>query len=180
MPRPLRIARWNDWVIHLFLLFHISAILCWCVPFNSLPVLVGRTLVRPYFLWSGLFQSWDMFSPSPKRTNSYLEATLVYADGTTDYWTFPRMDRLSLTERYSKERYRKFEESLIDERYSDMWPDTARYIARQTRNDSKRPEIIMLVVNSSELVRNADGSFRDLPWQSRVFYRYRVEPEDFN
>jgi hypothetical protein len=90
------------------------------------------------------------------------------------------MDQLSLTERYSKERYRKFEESLIDERYSDMWPDAARYIARQTRNDSKRPEIIMLVVNSSELVRNADGSFKDLPWQSRVFYRYRVEPEDFN
>ena len=121
-----------------------------------------------------------MFSPSPKRTNSYLEATLVYPDGTTDYWAFPRMDLLSLTERYSKERYRKFEEDLIDDRYSDMWPDAARYIARQTRNGSKRPEIIMLTVNWSDLVRNADGSFTGLPWQSRVFYRYRVEPEDFN
>ena len=175
-----RFARWRDSAISLFLLFHLIAIPIWCLPSNSLPLLVCRDLVRPYFLWSGLFQTWDMFSPSPKRTNGYLEAMLVYTDGTTDYWQFPRMDRLSFTERYSKERYRKFEETLADSKFADLWPDAARYIARHAPDPSKRPEMIMLILNWSDLVRNADGSFTDLPWQSRVFYRYRVEPEDLN
>src|SRR5712671_904309 len=68
--------------------------------------------VRPYFLWSGLFQSWDMFSPLPKAANTYIEATIVYKDGSRTTWTFPRMEQLSLTERYFKERYRKYAENL--------------------------------------------------------------------
>jgi hypothetical protein len=175
-----RFARWRDRVINLFLLFHLISIPIWCLPFNSLPLLVCRELVRPYFLWTGLFQTWDMFSPSPKRDNDYLEAMLVYTDGTTDYLQFPRMDRLSLSERYSKERYRKFEETLTDDKFSDIWPDVARYIARHPPNGSKHPEMIMLIANWSYLARNVDGSFTDLPWQSRVFYRYHVEPEDIN
>jgi hypothetical protein len=175
-----RFARWRDRAINLFLIFHLIAIPIWCLPSNNLAVLVCRELVRPYFLWSGLFQSWDMFSPAPKRTNDYLEAMLVYTDGTTDYWQFPRMDRLSFSERYSKERYRKFEETLTDDKFSDIWPDVARYIARYPPDGSKRPEMIMLIVNWSDLVRKSDGNFTDIPWQSRVFYRYRVEPEDFN
>jgi hypothetical protein len=180
LPPTGRCARWCNWAINIFLLFHLFAILIWCWPSNSLPILVCRGLVRPYFLWTGLFQSWDMFSPSPKRTNNYLQAMLVYPDGETDYWEFPRMERLSLRKRYSKERYRKFEENLTEDKFSDLWPDAARYIAREAAKGSKRPEMVMLIVNSSDLVQNADGSFTDLPWQSHVFYRYRVEPEDFN
>jgi hypothetical protein len=175
-----RLARWRDRTINLFLVFHLFAIPIWCLPSNSLPMLVCRELVRPYFLWSGLFQTWDMFSPSPKRTNGYLEAMVVYTDGTSDYWQFPRMDRLSFSERYSKERYRKFEENLSEDKFPDIWPDVARYIARRPPDRSKRPEMIMLIANWSDLVRNADGSFTDSPWQSRVFYRYRVEPQDLN
>jgi len=178
-PPTSRIVRWRDRAINLFLIFHLLAILCWCLPFESLPFVIGKTLVRPYFVWSGLFQSWDMFSPSPSRTNSYLEAEIVYEDGTTEYWEFPRMERLSYIERYSKERYRKFEENLRDERYYDTWPDVASYIARQAKGP-KRPQMVMLIANWSDLVKNDDGSFTDSPWKSRVFYRYRVEPEDFN
>lgn len=121
-----------------------------------------------------------MFSPEPKHRNSYLEAMVVYADGSTDYWNFPRMDRMSLGERYAKERYRKFEEVLVEDRYSDMWPDAARYVARQVATQTKRPEMVMLILNWSDLGEGSTGNLTDSPWQSRVFYRYRVEPEDFN
>ncbi|MGB7434194.1 MAG: hypothetical protein WBR26_26550 [Candidatus Acidiferrum sp.] len=164
--------------ISIFVLFHVIAIACWCLPFNVAPLVLCRSLVQPYFLFTGLFQSWDMFSPVPSRTNSYLEAMLVYPDGTTEFWTFPRMDRLSFTERYRKERYRKFEETLVKDEYSDVWPDVARHIARQASTASRKPEMVMLIMNWSNLMQNPDGTFTDLPWQSRTFYRYRVEASD--
>lgn len=172
-----RFLRWRIFAINAFLLFHLLAIACWCVPSKALPLEAGRALVTPYFRWTGLFQSWDMFSPFPKRRNSYLEAMVVFSDGETEYWKFPRMDRMSYSERYAKERYRKFEETLED-KFSDLWPGVARHVAREFRSGSKRPEIVMLILNWSDLVENSDGSFTETPWQSNTFYRYRVEAED--
>jgi hypothetical protein len=168
--------------VNIFILFHLFAIVSWCLPSSRYPVLFARDLVRPYLLWSGLFQSWDMFSPSPKRTNSYVEAMLVYSDGTTEYWPFPRMERLGYVQRYTKERYRKFEEVMIDDKFSDMWPDVCRYVARHAPRPSgpRELEVVTLVVSWSNIEKNADGTFADSPWQSRTIYRYRVEPEDLN
>lgn len=139
---------------------------------------VWNGLAGPYLRWSGLFQNWDMFSPRPKRRNSYLEATVIFSDGSTGFWTFPRMDRMSYTQRYAKERYRKFEEGLVEDKNSDMWPDVARHVAREFRGGTARPEMVMLNLNWSDLVEDSDGTITDTPWQSRTFYRYRVEAED--
>jgi hypothetical protein len=68
-------------VIHLFIAFHLIAIAFWCVPLDSPLIPLCRDLVRPYFLWAGLFQSWDMFAPIPKGANTYIEAALRYRDG---------------------------------------------------------------------------------------------------
>jgi hypothetical protein len=114
--------KWKYVAVNLFLLFHILAISCWALPLNNPMISSFRNLVRPYFIWSGLFQSWDMFSPDPKRVNSYLEAIVIYEDGTSTLWSFPRMELLSGNERYVKERYRKFEENLQNDQYSGLWP----------------------------------------------------------
>lgn len=173
-----RLLGWRKVAVRGFVILHVVAIGCWCAPVHGLAVEICREVVLPYFRWTGLFQSWDMFSPLPKRRNSYLDAMVVFTDGTTAFWTFPRMERMSYGERYVKERYRKFEETLVEDKYSDMWPDVARRVAREFRGGSKRPDLVMLNVNWSDLVEDGDGSFRDTPWQSRNFYRYRVEAED--
>src|ERR1700739_2791762 len=138
--------------INAFFLFHILAISCWALPLNNPLISSFRQLVRPYFIWSGLFQSWDMFSPDPKRVNSYLEAVVIYKDGSSTFWSFPRMELLSANERYSKERYRKFEENLQNDQYSGLRPDAARYIARLNNHKSSPPQTIMLVVRWSEII----------------------------
>ena len=108
--------------ISAFLIFHILAISCWCLPLDSPLILLCKQTIRPYFLWSGLFQSWDMFSPSPKAANTYVDATIIYKDGTRATWAFPRMEQLSLTESYFKERYRKFAETLTLNENDPCWP----------------------------------------------------------
>jgi len=164
--------------INTFLIFHLVAITAWCIPINSPLTLAFREYLRPYFLWSGLFQSWDMFSPNPKSSNAYLEAVIIYKDGSTELWPFPRMELLSYRERYFKERYRKFEENLNGTLYPPLWPDAARFIARLRRDHASPPGKVMLVARWSHIIATADGSNDRGPWDADVFYSYDVQPED--
>jgi hypothetical protein len=172
------LKKWQYVAINGFLIFHILAICCWCMPFGSPFIAACRGALRPYFLWSGLFQSWDMFSPLPKATNAYMEALVLYKDGSTTMWSFPRMEQLSLTDRYSKERYRKFVETVLVESSSPLWPDVARYVARMPEIRENGPQKIMLVVKWSDVVAHEDGTFTRAPWDEHVFYSYDVKPED--
>jgi len=172
------LERWQYITINVFLIFHILAIACWTLPTSNTFVLTWRNAIRPYMVWSGLFQSWDMFSPVPKVTNAYMEAVVIFTDGSTSMWSFPRMELLSLNERYSQERYRKFVEVLLDGRNSTLWPDVARYIARMPDIRMHDPQKILLVVRWSDIVAHDDGTFTRSPWDAHVFYSYDVKPGD--
>ena len=165
--------------INVFLIFHMLAITCWSIPFAGPLVRAGRNILRPYIVSSGLFQSWDMFSPDPKAVNSYIEAVIIYKDGTSKLWTFPRMELLDVPERYVKERYRKYEESLQNNENELLWPDAARYVARLNSDPSHPAEAVWLVVRWTDIIPPADSNgYGRGPWQVNVFYRYTVQPED--
>jgi hypothetical protein len=165
--------------INLFLAFHILAITCWCVPLKLPLFPLCRKLVRPYFLWAGLFQSWDMFAPTPWASNSYVEAVVIYEDGSRKTWSFPRMEQLSLTDRYLKERYRKFSEVLQVEDNDALLPEVARHIARLNSTPSNRAKTIILIRRWSPIIPRADGSYQPEPWDQHVLLGYGVRPEDF-
>jgi hypothetical protein len=174
MGRAKRIA------INTFLIFHIVVISIWAIPFGGALSTDCRDFVRPYLRWSGLFQAWDMFSPSPKSVNSYIEAVVIYKDDSSETWTFPRMEQLSFTERYFKERYRKFEEALPDTNYSLLWPDAARYVARM-KSSTANPVVTVMLVDWWARIPpafNSDGvkTTRD----ANVFFTYQVQPGDLN
>jgi len=165
-------------LISIFLAFHIVAITCWCIPMDNPGVGIVRRLVRPYFLWSGLFQSWDMFAPSPKSANTYVEAQILYKDGTREVFTLPRMELLGLSEKFFKERYRKFTDNLIDERFDLMLTDVARHIARSKSSPGNPVKLVVLVYNWSFIAPGSDGSLIAQPWDQHVLLGYGVRPED--
>jgi len=164
--------------INVFLLFHIVGIALWCIPLDTPLIPAFRNLLRPYFLWSGLFQSWDMFAPSPKAENSYVEAVVIYKDRSGVRWAFPRMEQLSLTNRMFEERYRKFVEVIQQEPYERLLPDVARRIARMNSTPQKPESTVVLIRSKSAIGRRADGTYDPQPWEQRVFYGYGVKPED--
>jgi hypothetical protein len=177
-PDPARVRRSKRVLINLFLGFHILAIICWCVPLD-LPLLASsKELIRPYFQWSGLFQSWNTFAPSPWRLNSYVEARLIYQDGSEKTWSFPRMEQLGLAQRYREERYRKFVEVLQDDANDALWPDVARRIAQLNSTPAQPVKTVMLIQEGSLIVRSADGSYHPEPQEQHVLYGYGVKPED--
>jgi len=138
-----------------------------------------KGLIRPYMFWSGLFQGWDMFAPEPRSVNAYVEAAVIYKDGRIHNWKFPRMEQLGLTERYYRERYRKYVENLQVDSNAALWPDAARRIARLNEEDpSNPPAIVMLIRYWSDIVPRPDGSYRPEPSRARIFFEYNVKPED--
>jgi hypothetical protein len=164
--------------INLFLGFHIVFMACWCLPLDSQWLTLSRNFVRPYFVWAGLFQSWNTFAPTPWSANSYLEAIVVYQDGSRQIWSFPRMEQLGLSERYFKERYRKFSENLQNDKNDALWPDVARYIARANSTAANPAKTIILIQVSSVIVPSSEGSYRPEPWDQHVLYGYGVKRED--
>jgi hypothetical protein len=166
------------WAVNVFVTFHIFAIACWCIPIDSPLIPLCRNLVRPYFLWSGLFQSWDMFAPMPKAANTYIEAIVVHNDGSRSTWTFPRMEHLGLTEKFFKERYRKFADNLVQDETDALRSDAARYIARMKSRPGNQVKLVILIQKWSFIVPHPDASYVPEPWEQHVLLGYGVQPED--
>jgi hypothetical protein len=164
--------------INTFLLFHLFAIVCWAMPLDTPLIAAFRGFIRPYMLWSGLFQSWDIFAPTPRTVNDYVQGVVITKDGRIHTWKFPRMEQLSITERYYRERYRKFIENFQEERYSALWPDIARHLARMYNNPDNPPEIVMLVRYWSDIPPPTSGPYRPEPERARIFFEYRIRPGD--
>lgn len=165
--------------INAFLIFHLIAITCWCIPLNSALVTSIRNAVRPYMLWSGLFQAWDMFSPTPRSVNAHVEAAVIFKDGRIHTWKFPRMEQLSLTERAFKERYRKFVEYVQEQKYAGLWPDVARHIARANNSNSNDPpQVVMLIRYWSDIPPPEQRARHAPPERATIFFEYNVKPED--
>lgn len=173
----LRIGLWariQRLAINVFLMFHVLTLTSWAIPFANPLTALARNAVRPYFLWVGLFQSWEMFSPLPKSSNIYVEAIVLYEDGDTRNWAFPRMELLNVKDRYFKERYRKFVENLNDDACAALWPDVARFIARVNNNRAVPVKMVFLVRRWSAILLLEDGSYLAAPWDAHLFYAQTI------
>jgi hypothetical protein len=164
--------------VNLFIGFHLIAITCWCLPVDSPLIPPARDLVRPYFLWAGLFQSWDMFAPIPKGANIYIEARLRFRDGSEKTWTYPRMEQMSLRQTLFRERYRKFADNFQRDELDDLLVDAARHIARSNSSLDNPVKTVILVQWSSFILPRPDGAYIPEPWQSHILLGYGVREED--
>lgn len=164
-------------IISAFILFHLIAITCWALPWNPAVVKDVKELIRPYMLWSGLFQSWDMFAPNPKPENAYVRAVVITSDRHIKVWNFPRMEELSFGQRYQKERYRKFTESILDQRNEALLPDAANHIARLFNNPLDPPDKVMLIQFQSDIKLWGDDTHEPTP-KPNIFYDEYVQAGD--
>lgn len=132
------------WCIGAFVLLHLYIMAFWGLPGSGFR---GYMIdpVREYVLKSGLWHSWDMFSPDPISVVYRVHAQIHYGNGEMDLWEVPRMEKLGYMERYQKERYRKWRERIRIDAYAATWDDISRYIARLHNNPTNPPKQIVLV-----------------------------------
>ena len=163
--------------ISAFILFHLIAIACWTIPSDFSPVKDVKELVRPYMIWSGLFQSWDFFAPNPKAINSFIEAVAITGNREQKVWVFPRMEQLSFGARYRKERYRKFAEVLPLRNNADLWPGVATHVAGMFDSQTDPPQMVLLIQFQAP-IKPGPRNVPEPILKPNIFYEYaNVEPE---
>jgi hypothetical protein len=174
-PENLQTQTFRRGVISVFILFHLIAITCMAFPFDLPPIRNMKDLVKPYMVWAGLFQTWDMFAPNPEAVNSYIKTVVISRDRHMHVWSFPRMEELGFVERYRKERYRKFSDVLPQPQYAPLWPDVAAHAATQFNSQSDPPEKVLLIQFESDIRPATDGAPDPAPRPS-VFYDDYLQP----
>lgn len=145
------------WLVKLFVVFHLAAITLWSLPRpGTKPVGTDIVLVwneryfRPsaasyYLTATGFWQYWDMFAPNPSAWDGWVDAVVTFQDGTSLVFQYPRMKRLPPSQKYVKERYRKFLERAHAEEYQWLWPRFAQRIALEAaRATGKVPHSVSL------------------------------------
>ncbi len=186
MTQPLQPQShtWRRPLITIFILLHLYVMAFWGLPPSRFRSYMVAPIAR-YVLHSGLWHSWDMFSPDPQSMNFNLYAEVYFQDGSVKLWEFPRMEKLGYWERYQKERFRKWRDRVRQDIYSSVWNDTARYIARLHNTGPNKPVRVVMVRQWEPVPPpDADESYQPIPLtfhelsNSFRFSSYNVAPGD--
>lgn len=131
--------------------------------------------------YTGLWQYYTVFAP-PRSYNLYLEGEVELANGETIIWKYPRIEQLGLLEKMPKERFRKLYNDIANEPTDGvLWPDLARYIARQVYEErGVLPVKVSLVRFWSDIPKPTAGSLSkpSTEYKSHKYFSFPIQPED--
>lgn len=165
-------------IVSSLIALYIVAQALWMMPSSRFRDLLFNP-ISPFLSYTGLWQIFAVFSPEPRYTNLYLSAVVTCADGSAQYFEYPRNDKMGIWERIRKERFRKFGlDNLYWDGHRVLWTDAARYVARQFRQRS--PVMVSLQRHWHYIPAPAQGLGKPLPqsFQTSTFFVYQVKPED--
>ena len=140
-----------------------------------------RTLCE-FFGW---VQNWHLFGPEV-RTNNFEAFVLIgYTDGTIGSWEPPRFDMLNLRQRYSKDKFHKWDQDCLPwDNYQEFWPGFARYVGR-LHYDASNPPVWMMLLRFQADIPDPTGEERvdhdRMPAKTTLYnaFLYHFRPEDF-
>lgn len=136
----------------------------------------------------GMRQGWRVFSPELRTVNWHTLCLIEFKDGTLKAVEFPRMEKLSLLERFVHEKKRNIlGDRITNPIYKRFRPMIARYYARANASNNLEPDnppVRVSFVFASAPMPDIDSShwvYRDqLPEHTfkQVYFSYQVKAED--
>ncbi|MBL8081631.1 MAG: hypothetical protein JNN26_03380 [Candidatus Obscuribacter sp.] len=117
--------------LSLFILCFLGAALI--LSFSETPLFSYETgrKIRGYFAPFGIRQFWRLFGPDVRTYNFYTLVLIEFADGTIKLRELPRMEKLSVWQRFVHEKERNvFVQTLPGPPNKIFYPSVARYLAR--------------------------------------------------
>ena len=130
------------YLLHVLIGGYLVAAFLWSMP-EEIPF--KRRVDRffsPAFQELGLWQNWRMFAPTPRTEDIYVTAMAKLADGRSVELNLSCMWKMSLFERYRKERWRKlFNDYIRNDDYSSYWPAVSRWVVREVSATETSPPV---------------------------------------
>jgi hypothetical protein len=163
-----------------FIALNLIAITIFSLPVEAFSLGALRKLLSPYTRCVGLTEMWDTFAPDPKSAEQYLKAAVVSVSGITRIYSFPRMEELSFAERYRKERYRKFVESVLCQDCAGLWPDVAREVARRVAEPEYPPDRVILIEFKSSIDPRTGALGDESHTKPSILAEQFIEQEDIH
>lgn len=167
-------------IILFFLMWHFSGVILWLSPACPL----RDAMLKPflgYLNFFGLWQGWSVFE-SPRKYNEYLTAQITFANGSQKSWDFPRMEKMGVIEKMFKEKYRRWTNDCVaDETKPFLWPDAARYVARQNRSQTNQPVKVAIIRHWTWIPAPEIGLGKPLSTTDdgqSTLYTGKISPED--
>lgn len=142
-----------------------------------------KNVLAPLGILLGIDQTWSLFSPDLRKINYYNIASITFKDGSVKLYEWPRMDRATLLQQLSNEKYRKmFIDCIPWPDYAVFLPSVARFLARANANPANPPVLIALSYFWSSIPPPEHWVNRDqLPQPNKfhTYYIYRVQAGDW-
>ncbi len=132
--------------------------------------------VSDYLLVTGFWQYWDMFAPDPLRVDKWGDAQVVFRDGSTKRYAYPRMFELPIPQKFLKERYRKFYERAGSDDFVYLWPSFGLRVALLNDNP-KNPPMMVKLYRHTRPIAPPGGRQRE-EYTSENFFTYVVEQKE--
>ena len=185
-----------------FVLFHIIVITLYALPkpsdaalagtstprWYSLPNMVDEGLkfnylevkksvpVSGYLYPTGLWQYWDMFAPDPAQVDYWCDAEVMFLDGTKSTFKYPRINSLSIPEKFMQERHRKFYERVNNEKTPFFWPSFGQAIAFKMATDQNNPPTQVTIIRHHQSVMRHDKQVpTEPPYLAYRLFTYVVD-----
>jgi hypothetical protein len=131
--------------------------------------------LRAYVGVTGFWQYWDMFSPNPSHTDIWVDAEVVYRDGTVKVYQYPRIFLLSIPEKFLKERYRKFYERVNSNDHMLLRSVFAERIAHLNDDPKNPPVTVRLRRHWLDIV--GPGKVQPTKYNEYIYYIHAVDPK---
>jgi hypothetical protein len=131
----------------------------------------------------GLYANISLFSPNPPQYADDIKFMVIFADGSSTQWKFPR-DKMTPWD--SEHSFKQYIHNLFfwsaKSALIAIRPDEARYIARQAATADKRPVQVDFFYATAQVPPPSEGIGRPLilPENYEVFYSYDIQPGDLN
>lgn len=143
----------------------------------------SRDPLRTLWQFWGLEQNWKLFSPEIRKINYHTVGIVTYKNGFKEIWEVPRLNKLDLGERISKDKFRKWGiDSLPWSTHKGYWPDLARFIGRSRFTADNPPAQFSLILlwtdgNPPEALNSRD----QMPIHSKPshVFTYNYGKDDF-
>ena len=182
--KPLPESSWKAF-INCFAVFFIVVVLAWFLPESNFKSTALKFTEKPMQVL-GWYQHWGLFSPLV-RTNIYHETAIItFKDGSSKIYEYPRMDKMSLWEKFRREKLRKmFSDCMPWPGYNVLLPVFARHLAQSNNNPKNPPTSISYIFNwatNPDPVKERIVSRDNLPKHTNkeITFVYHISESDLN